>query len=221
MAQRGIILITGASTGIGFQIVRALAGSDKVYDIILGGRTPVKVQEAISSAEAEFPSSRSKLFPLQVDIEHDDSIKKAFEKVQSRFGRLDALVNNAGMRVPSYHSRALCKLTKLHNRRATRPTVRRRPNDRARDVEPVLEHQHRRHANPDLDLHSAAAPKRRPAPPLPHIRNVHSCRDGDLRPACEQVPTQRLAEERLRRSGVPQQQDGYEYDDAGMASHTP
>ena len=103
MAQPEVILITGANTGIGFQIVKSLCASHKAYDIILGGRSLSKVDKAISSARAEFPSSRSKLSPLQVDIEHDDSIKKAFDQVQSKFGRLDALVNNAGMLVPSHH----------------------------------------------------------------------------------------------------------------------
>ena len=100
MAQREVTLITGANTGIGFQIVRALCGSDRAYDIILAGRSLAKVQEAISSATAEIPSSRSRLFPVQVDIERDDSIKGAFEVVQSKFGRLDALINNAGVHIP-------------------------------------------------------------------------------------------------------------------------
>jgi len=94
--RREVVLITGANTGIGFQIVRALCSGDKPYDIILGGRSPGKVQEAIDFATAEFPTTNSKLSPLQVDIEQDDSIKKAFEEVSSKFGSLDALVNNAG-----------------------------------------------------------------------------------------------------------------------------
>ena len=176
MAQQEVILITGANTGIGFQIVRALCGSDRAYDIILGGRSLAKVQEAISSAVAEFPSSRSKLSPLQVDIEHDDSIKKAFDEVQSKFGRLDALVNNAGVHVPE-SSIDPSQADKVHDRRATRPTARRRTNDRARDVEPILEHQYRRGANYDLDLHPPAPPNPQPAPPLHHFRNLLSCRD--------------------------------------------
>ena len=96
MAQRELVLITGANTGLGFEIVRALCGSDKAYDIIVGGRTLTKVQDAIKSAVAEFPSSHSKLYALQVDIEHDDSIQKAFDEVQSKFGKLDVLLNNAG-----------------------------------------------------------------------------------------------------------------------------
>lgn len=89
-------MITGANTGIGFQIVRSLCNSDQAYDIIVGGRSLSKAEDAISSAVKEFPSSRSKLFPIQVDIEQDDSIKHAFNEVQSKFGKLDALVNNAG-----------------------------------------------------------------------------------------------------------------------------
>lgn len=101
MAQRGIILITGANTGLGFQIVRALCSSDKAYDIILGGRSLAKVDAAIKSAVSEYPSSSSKLSPLQVDIEHDDSIKAACEEIESKFGRLDTLINNAGMHIPT------------------------------------------------------------------------------------------------------------------------
>lgn len=94
---REVILITGANTGIGFEVVRALCNSEKSYEIILAGRSLAKVQEAISSAVAEFPSSSSKLSSLQVDVEYDSSIKNAFDEVQSKFGRVDSLINNAGM----------------------------------------------------------------------------------------------------------------------------
>jgi NAD(P)-dependent dehydrogenase (short-subunit alcohol dehydrogenase family) len=96
MVARRVILITGANTGLGFQIVRALCGSNKSYDILLGGRSLVKVEQAVKSAENEFPSTASKVWPLQVDIEDDDSIQTAFEEVKTKFGRVDALVNNAG-----------------------------------------------------------------------------------------------------------------------------
>lgn len=73
MAGREVILITGANTRIGFQIIRALCSADKAYYVIVGDCTLAKVQDAIRSATAEFPDSCSKLFPLQVDNEHDDS----------------------------------------------------------------------------------------------------------------------------------------------------
>ncbi|WPH01321.1 Hypothetical protein R9X50_00416000 [Acrodontium crateriforme] len=96
MSLGKIVLITGANTGIGYQIVRALCASTSKYNIILSGRSLDKVNRAVADAKAEFPSSPSQLEPLQVDIEHDDSILKAFEAVKSKYGKIDALVNNAG-----------------------------------------------------------------------------------------------------------------------------
>ena len=97
MDPREVILITGANTGLGFQIIRALCDSTNAYNILLAGRSLLKAQQAVNSATEEFSSSRSKLWPIQVDIEDDDSIQRAFDEVQTKFGRLDALVNNAGM----------------------------------------------------------------------------------------------------------------------------
>ena len=96
MDPKTIILITGANTGLGFEMVRTLCNSDKVYEIFVGGRSPVKAKEAVDVLTKEFTSTRSRLWPVQVDIEDDQSIQCAFDEVQSRFGRLDALVNNAG-----------------------------------------------------------------------------------------------------------------------------
>ena len=97
MDSQEVILVTGANTGLGFQIVRALGGSTKAYNILLAGRSLLKVQQAVRAATKEFSSSRSQLWPIQVDIEDDDSIQKVFDEVHTKFGRLDALVNNAGI----------------------------------------------------------------------------------------------------------------------------
>jgi NAD(P)-dependent dehydrogenase (short-subunit alcohol dehydrogenase family) len=97
MSSQEVVLVTGANTGLGFQIIRALLSSEKAYRIILGGRLLAKAQEAVNAVVREFPSSHSKLCPLQVDIEDDGSIQEAFEKVQFEFGRVDVLINNAGI----------------------------------------------------------------------------------------------------------------------------
>ncbi|KAH1581169.1 hypothetical protein KXX69_002964 [Aspergillus fumigatus] len=91
-----IVLITGANTGIGFQVVRALCNSTQTYSIIVGGRSPAKVHSAIRAIQSEFTNCQSQLYPLQIDLESDDSIKHASEDISTKFGRLDALVNNAG-----------------------------------------------------------------------------------------------------------------------------
>lgn len=55
-----------------------------------------KAEAAVKQVQAEFPNSPSTVKPIQVDIEDDTSINKAFEKVSSEYGYLDVLINNAG-----------------------------------------------------------------------------------------------------------------------------
>ncbi|KAL4877762.1 hypothetical protein BJY04DRAFT_209668 [Aspergillus karnatakaensis] len=96
MANTTIVLITGANTGIGYQVVRALYSADKPYTVLVGARSTQKAQDAIAAIQGEFPSSSNKLVPIVLDIESDESIQNAYEAVNSQFGRVDALVNNAG-----------------------------------------------------------------------------------------------------------------------------
>ena len=102
MDQRAVVLITGANTGLGFEMTRALCGSDKAYEILVGGRSLIKAEQATKNVTKDFPSTRSKLWPVQIDIEDDESIQRVFDQVQTKFGRLDALVNNAGKIADGY-----------------------------------------------------------------------------------------------------------------------
>ncbi|KAJ4264176.1 hypothetical protein NW762_005370 [Fusarium torreyae] len=94
MAQRKVVLVTGANTGLGFQIIKAICGSDGSYQVLLGGRSIHKAEEAVKILKEEFPKSH--LYTIQVDVEDDASITSAFEYVKAKFGKLDALINNAG-----------------------------------------------------------------------------------------------------------------------------
>ncbi|KAI1847908.1 hypothetical protein JX265_001914 [Neoarthrinium moseri] len=105
MAEKKVVLITGANTGLGYQIVRALFGSNEAYEILLGGRSIQKAEQAVNDVTAEFPSSKTLATAIQVDIEDDASIEAAFQKVQSTYGKLDFLVNNAGAQLdPLFHA---------------------------------------------------------------------------------------------------------------------
>ncbi|KAK4695031.1 hypothetical protein P7C71_g2642, partial [Lecanoromycetidae sp. Uapishka_2] len=96
MDHKIIVLVTGANTGLGFEMIRALCSSEKAYEVLVGGRSLVKAEQATNAVSKEIPSTRSRVWPVQVDIEDDESIQSVFDEVQTKFGRLDALVNNAG-----------------------------------------------------------------------------------------------------------------------------
>jgi NADP-dependent 3-hydroxy acid dehydrogenase YdfG len=94
--SKTIVLITGANTGIGLEVVRALAASNRAYTIIVTGRNLQKVKEAIEQVKKEHPNSASTYDEGQIDIESDESIDKAVEKLSSKYDHIDVLVNNAG-----------------------------------------------------------------------------------------------------------------------------
>ena len=103
MDPETIVLVTGANTGLGFEMIRALCSSEKSYELLVGGRSLIKAEQAVDAVMKEFPSTASRVWPVQIDIEDDESIQRVFDEVQTRFGRLDALVNNAGMNAGECH----------------------------------------------------------------------------------------------------------------------
>lgn len=97
MAPQKIIVVTGANQGIGYETVKALISSEHAYQILLCGRNLDLAKGAVKELEAAHPESPSSLTPIQLDITDDASIERAFETIQSSFGLIDCLINNAGM----------------------------------------------------------------------------------------------------------------------------
>ncbi|KAB8079467.1 hypothetical protein BDV29DRAFT_187151 [Aspergillus leporis] len=85
--------------------VKALLRSTKAYTILLGGRNLDKANTAAKEAQREYPQSGSVTKTIQIDVEEDDSISTTFEHVAKEYGRVDALINNAGaMLDPKFYS---------------------------------------------------------------------------------------------------------------------
>jgi 3-oxoacyl-[acyl-carrier protein] reductase len=84
-------LITGAATGIGRAAAVALAEAG--YDVAINySRSEQAARE--SAAQAQSKGAKTLLF--QCDVSDDPSVRKMLAAVEKEFGRLDALVNNAG-----------------------------------------------------------------------------------------------------------------------------
>lgn len=64
MDQNIIVLVTGANTGMGFEMVRALCNSEVAYEVLIGGSSLVKAGQAANAVMGEFPSTRSRVFKV-------------------------------------------------------------------------------------------------------------------------------------------------------------
>jgi NAD(P)-dependent dehydrogenase (short-subunit alcohol dehydrogenase family) len=88
-----IILVTGANKGIGFEIVKQLATLN--HTVILTARNETRGLEAIHQLKKQ--NLAAHFFRLDVtDATQREGVKKEIER---EFGRLDVLVNNAGIGV--------------------------------------------------------------------------------------------------------------------------
>ena len=90
MAKK-IALITGANKGIGFETARQL-GKQGV-SIIAASRNKERGIAAVEKLQAEGIDAEF----LQLDVDNDAEIQFAFEFIQNKYGKLDILINNAGV----------------------------------------------------------------------------------------------------------------------------
>jgi 3-oxoacyl-[acyl-carrier protein] reductase len=94
MNRRKRALVTGGATGIGGAAVLHLARAG--FDVALNYRSSAEAARAVA-AEAE--AAGAKILLLPGDVAEDSEVRKLMARVDETFGRLDALINNAGTTV--------------------------------------------------------------------------------------------------------------------------
>lgn len=87
-----VALVTGGGQGLGLEIVRALAAAGA--RVLVNGRDPAKLSAAVDTVLADGGQAEA----LPFDVADEAACAAAFNDIAARFGRLDVLVNNAGLR---------------------------------------------------------------------------------------------------------------------------
>jgi NAD(P)-dependent dehydrogenase (short-subunit alcohol dehydrogenase family) len=93
--DKKIALITGANKGLGFETARQLGA--KGYTVLVGARDETKGLSAIEKLKSEGFDADF----IEIDATNAETIKSAVEKVGEKYGKLDVLINNAGISLDS------------------------------------------------------------------------------------------------------------------------
>jgi NAD(P)-dependent dehydrogenase (short-subunit alcohol dehydrogenase family) len=91
MSETRIALVTGANKGIGYEIANGLGTLG--YRVGVGARDEVRCETAVEKLRAAGVDA----FAVPLDVTADRSVTDAAELIERRVGRLDVLVNNAGI----------------------------------------------------------------------------------------------------------------------------
>jgi len=90
-----VAVVTGASRGIGLAIAEALASHG--CSVVITGRS----MASLESAAKELAVYDTRVAPHECDIRNEASVQRLFAFIEDEFGRLDFLVNNAGVYGPA------------------------------------------------------------------------------------------------------------------------
>jgi NAD(P)-dependent dehydrogenase (short-subunit alcohol dehydrogenase family) len=102
MTDRAAI-VTGASRGIGRVIAETLAAEG--YSLTISARRPVALDETVTSLRAAGHDVQS----VTANIAEEDAVREIVDRHRHRFGRLDVLVNNAGVGIGAQAGEHLTK----------------------------------------------------------------------------------------------------------------
>jgi NAD(P)-dependent dehydrogenase (short-subunit alcohol dehydrogenase family) len=103
--ERPVAVVTGANRGIGLEVCRQLAA--RGFTAVLGSRDPAKGEAAAARAGEH-------VVPIALDVADDASVAAAATAVRDRFGRCDALVNNAAIHYDTWARAESADLGTVH-----------------------------------------------------------------------------------------------------------
>lgn len=91
-----VVVITGASAGIGLEVARQLSAQGA--NLVLAAREPAMLEAAAASCR----TIGAQVVAVQTDVGDSEQCRRLIESAVSNYGRIDTLINNAGI---SMHAR--------------------------------------------------------------------------------------------------------------------
>lgn len=113
MSEVNIALITGANKGLGLETGRQLGKLG--YTVLLGSRDALKGEVAARQLRDDGVDARV----MKLDVTKQADIDAAAVQIESEFGKLDVLVNNAGVMIEKGWTKNTTSETTMENLRAT------------------------------------------------------------------------------------------------------
>jgi NAD(P)-dependent dehydrogenase (short-subunit alcohol dehydrogenase family) len=92
--QGKVAVVTGGSRGIGLAIARALLS--EACSVVITGRDQQRLEGAAAVLGRE-SSGSGRVLAVECDVRDNEAVTRLFATVAREFGRLDVLVNNAGI----------------------------------------------------------------------------------------------------------------------------
>src|SRR5262245_18686669 len=93
-----IIIVTGSSSGIGYEAARVLANENA--EVVVAVRNLDKGNSAAAKIREQNPHARVTV--MKLDLANLASIKSFGDEFKGKYARLDRLINNAGVMIPPY-----------------------------------------------------------------------------------------------------------------------
>ena len=103
MSSEKIVLVTGSNKGIGYSIIETLLKKKSNLRIILSSRNESLGMNSYNKLLQKYSYSKNDLFYHQLDITKKESISNMILWIRKEFGKIDYLVNNAGLGTHGNH----------------------------------------------------------------------------------------------------------------------
>ena len=94
-----VAIVTGASRGLGRAIAKEYAREGASVVLSARSRSPTGLPGTIHETARDIEAEGGRAFPVPCDVSDNDQVEEMVQKVLDRYGKIDVLVNNAGIMI--------------------------------------------------------------------------------------------------------------------------